>query len=603
MAAITTTGTLTAGNSRTFALAPGSALTLTLLPNCRVTVTETPETVSASDAGGNSPRTHNHQLAGVFTYGPYAMGGSVVVDNASNSGSTVTWGRKDTTVSTSSDGLSLVSGDWNIPLSSLGRNRFVGALDDQPAEITRPCNALGSLVCRFGNGHWTSIVGSATLTQGHTGWDGSGAVSGVKSLTGMPDMLKYVPSVNTGEAIRLQSVGSNLYTPACAGKLMLVVYIESLPGYEAAGTVAGNIDLTISTSGANDTNALFVSFNSNQLREGWNFLKFVQREPAAYTSGGGATEYHPFGVSVTSYGTGADTNLVSGSIQRMRIDTRNLSGATLYFDSIWTGWDSTPQVVLGNDGGVNLVEYALPIFQNYGWVGYGAFPFNVVDSGTSNNTLQTAPSSGSDSIAAAVYAAGWDIINHSATHPSLGTYTSDAAVAYQVDAAKNYWIEKGYIRGSEFYASPQSSSSRLSEAVIKARGYKLQRHARKWNTSVTPWGLDNPQFVGSIDIGTASTGSGVTAITSGAASTITGWQIASKIKRAIDVAVAYEDTLQMFWHGITPTGDTGTGEDATGDNLLITRSAFELVTSYIRALETAGTLRVPKGLTGFYYGS
>jgi len=113
MAAITTTGTLTAGNSRTFALAPGSALTLTLLPNCRVTVTETPETVSASDAGGNSPRTHNHQLAGVVTYGPYAMGGSVVVDNASNSGSTVTWGRKDTVVTTNSTGTSLVSGDGN----------------------------------------------------------------------------------------------------------------------------------------------------------------------------------------------------------------------------------------------------------------------------------------------------------------------------------------------------------------------------------------------------------------------------------------------------------------------------------------------------------
>ena len=138
MAAITTTGTLTAGNSRTFALAPGSALTLTLLPNCRVTVTETPETVSASDAGGNSPRTHNHQFAGVFTYGPYVMGGSVVVDNASNSGSTVTWGRKDTTVSTSSDGLSLVdgagipflrgavaSGEWVTP-PSIFRLRLTG---------------------------------------------------------------------------------------------------------------------------------------------------------------------------------------------------------------------------------------------------------------------------------------------------------------------------------------------------------------------------------------------------------------------------------------------------------------------------------------------
>lgn len=124
MAAITTTGTLTAGNSRTFALAPGSALTLTLLPNCRVTVTETPETVSSSDAGGNSPRTHNHQFAGVFTYGPYVMGGSVVVDNASNSGSTVTWGRKDTTVSTSSDGLSLVSGAGNVSPLNIAHPRY-----------------------------------------------------------------------------------------------------------------------------------------------------------------------------------------------------------------------------------------------------------------------------------------------------------------------------------------------------------------------------------------------------------------------------------------------------------------------------------------------
>lgn len=128
MAAITTTGTLTAGNSRTFALAPGSALTLTLLPNCRVTVTETPETVSASDAGGNSPRTHNHQFAGVFTYGPYVMGGSVVVDNASNSGSTVTWGRKDTTVSTSSDGLSLVSGDGSFLIGPVASGAWMKVL-------------------------------------------------------------------------------------------------------------------------------------------------------------------------------------------------------------------------------------------------------------------------------------------------------------------------------------------------------------------------------------------------------------------------------------------------------------------------------------------
>ncbi len=130
MAAISTTGTLTAGNSRTFALAPGSALTLTLLPNARVTVTESPETVSASDAGGNSPRPHFLEYAGVFTYGPYAMGGTVVVANASNSGSTVTWGRKDTTVTTNSTGTSLVSGDGTLYLQSRRRSealvRFQG---------------------------------------------------------------------------------------------------------------------------------------------------------------------------------------------------------------------------------------------------------------------------------------------------------------------------------------------------------------------------------------------------------------------------------------------------------------------------------------------
>ena len=113
MSTTTTTGTLTAGSSKTFNLAPGSALSLTLSPNVRVTITETPESVSGSGVGGNTTRVHEPQLPGTFAYGPYAMGGVVVVAVASNSGSSVAWTRKDTVVSTSSDGLSLVSGDGN----------------------------------------------------------------------------------------------------------------------------------------------------------------------------------------------------------------------------------------------------------------------------------------------------------------------------------------------------------------------------------------------------------------------------------------------------------------------------------------------------------
>jgi len=155
MAAISTTGTLAIGASRTFNLSPGSALTLTLLPNPIVTVTETPETVSASGVGGNSSRTHNHQLAGVFTYGPYPMGGSIVVSNAANSGSTVTWGRKDTLVSTSGDGTSLVSGDGTTygPISEIANiaairgsdgYHYAGWARDQIATTTKLFDQSGN---------------------------------------------------------------------------------------------------------------------------------------------------------------------------------------------------------------------------------------------------------------------------------------------------------------------------------------------------------------------------------------------------------------------------------------------------------------------------
>ncbi len=122
MALSTSTSTLAAGASRTFNLSPGSALTLVVPPNVRATVTETPNTVSASDVGGNASRTHNLQMVQTVTYGPYPMGGTVVVANASNSGATITWVRSDSIVAESAAGaVSLVDGAGNVfsPAGSL----------------------------------------------------------------------------------------------------------------------------------------------------------------------------------------------------------------------------------------------------------------------------------------------------------------------------------------------------------------------------------------------------------------------------------------------------------------------------------------------------
>lgn len=88
----TVSGTLAAGASKTFGLLPAETVTLTLSPNVRVVITETPAAVSGSGVGGaSSTRVHRPELAGTFTYGPYPMGGSVVVEVQSNSGSSVRW--------------------------------------------------------------------------------------------------------------------------------------------------------------------------------------------------------------------------------------------------------------------------------------------------------------------------------------------------------------------------------------------------------------------------------------------------------------------------------------------------------------------------------
>jgi len=106
----------------------------------------------------------------VFTYGPYVMGGSVVVDNASNSGSTVTWGRKDTTVSTSSDGLSLVSGDGNelVRFANPGADKLMA-----PVQHLESTTAISTTVT-------TRITPTGTYRTARIAWTNNGASGAAK---------------------------------------------------------------------------------------------------------------------------------------------------------------------------------------------------------------------------------------------------------------------------------------------------------------------------------------------------------------------------------------------------------------------------------------
>lgn len=479
-------------------------------------------------------------------------------------------------------------------------------LQGQPLGITRHARSAGKLVVAFTTGVWQSSSEGTnhTSTQGHTGYSAAGVPNGPRSRTGQSSMLKVVCNNNTATNLTLVNGATDILTPALAGKVMLAVYLEGQPGYGAgeAGPTGG-ITLEMTTqAGGSFTNASLCSWNQNQLREGWNFLKFVMRNPLAYQTATGQSEDNPASVSTSCYGTGVDGNIVANNVTRLRLTTQNLGGATLYFDSIWTAFDSLPQIVLGCDAvGNDLLQYGLPEFQSRGWIGYFAAPRRIYTSGSK----QVSDWSIKNANMQVLYDAGWECVNHSVNHININSpaITNPGEIHYEVAQAQSMYLHAGYTRGSEFYASPQSASHRMSEEVIRQLGFKAQRHARKYNVSVTPWGVDNPHHLGSIDFGNAS--GGVTALsicTAGVGSTVTGWQVFSKLKRYVDVLEAYGDSSFPFWHGITTLGDSGSGEDLTGDNLLITRSAFQKFLTYIADREAAGLIRVRDGITGFYYG-
>ena len=477
--------------------------------------------------------------------------------------------------------------------------------------VSRPVSNGMKLVTNFTAGKWVDNGGATVLTQAHTGYDASGAVTGIISRTGQPSMLKWSPPADTVGEINLSLPATNLRTPSLGGKFMLAVYVEAQPGYQPGNVDAnlkGLLGVTLTTT--TNANGLYLAYNVNQIREGWNFLKFVMRDPQAYVPSSGVSETHPFGLNASTLGTGSGTNIKDAPIVGMKIAVQNMGGATLYFDSVWTGWNSMAQVVLGCDQATaDTVSLALPQYQQYGWVGYFAMPLRLWAGG--DTILTNIDSTPHWAHAEALYAAGWDCVNHTVNHlpgvtggpERMASLTDPAAIMYEMRIAEAAYRARGMTRGVRYYASPLSSSSRLSEKVIREGGWLLQRHSRKMNVSVTPWGVDNMHHLGSSDLGSAAAaGTGVTITTGGVVVSQGGLQRFTRIKRALDTIVAYGDTWIPFWHQITQVGDSGTGEDLTGDNVTITWSALSKTFEYIRELEVAGTLRVCDGLTGFYYG-
>lgn len=475
----------------------------------------------------------------------------------------------------------------------------------QPFALTRAAREMGTLIDIFRNsGLWEASSGTPALSN-TTGLDASGLpTSDPVSRTGMPRMLRVIPA-GASDAIRI--LPANFPSTATAGKLMLWVFVASLPLYGPGQTPTGTITVSVSTDPSATASAISWTFNANQLREGWNCLKVVKTtNPTnsgsyAGTLGqidAGGRDGHFFGITESTNANFAFANVMTAPLRYMAITMNNLVGATLYFDSLWTDFSTRPQVVLGCDQALVaslLTSVVLPLFRQNGWKGYLAAPRRVSNPSYSLVTdwKNTPADSNAMVFAQAAYDAGWDIVNHTMNHNALGGFSNPEEIYSEIVASAAWYKAQGWLRGGEFYASPQSSTSRLAETVIaKNTGIVLQRHARKQNTCVTPWGIDNAAHVGAVDLGSTSVG-----IDSN------GMVTFPRIKSYIDMLVRYGDTGFIFWHNLTTLGDTGNGlSTAPGDGLTIAVSNWTLSMNYIRQLQQNGQLLVADGLSGFYYG-
>ena len=317
----------------------------------------------------------------------------------------------------------------------------------------------------------------------------------IGSKTGSTAMVKLVCNgTQAGAANYFITSASNLALTTVDEKFGLWVYFSC--DITTNSTWMPSISINVSTANTfnGDAADYTFGFNSNQCRQGWNFLVLKCDNST-----------HPYGISKSGVGT---AKFATTGLNRFRIYMTVPNGKTLtcYFDTLWSNFSTKPAVAITFD------IAGEPLFQNYGLSALSEFGFQGVvfilpnGSGANDNTnnrlidYNTGPISGNAQIACldALYAAGWDISNHTLNHTNTSNGGSvrtqlltDAQLQYQVIAGTAWQLGHGYERGKEFYAAPQGAWDTTTILRLQTWGYKLLRMGQQGlNRTRTIYGYD-----------------------------------------------------------------------------------------------------------------
>jgi len=319
-------------------------------------------------------------LGQTVTYGPYPMGGTVVVANASNSGGAVTWVRSDAIVAESASGvLSLVSWD----------RKFITG--KPPAE---------SILSKYGKTAYDITLANVTPASAtNMTWSRTAEKQRFGNQT-----IKIQPTANTGCIMHFASMAMTcdpddlLYT--------IDVYVaSSVPDYPALTPI---ITLTLSVSAGLGANYDSWTFDNACLRPGWNTLKLWAGDD---TSGGYRGSNLGLGVTRTRTGTGFD---FTAAANYFGIRFTQMDGYTVYVDQVRRGAKASPKVVIGFDAtGVSSSDNVFltgvaPLLQSEGIGSYftETWVYNGLYAGATSWDREIS-----------LYEDwGWDAINHTWNH-------------------------------------------------------------------------------------------------------------------------------------------------------------------------------------------
>ena len=196
------------------------------------------------------------------------------------------------------------------------------------------------------------------------------------------------------------------------------------------------------------------------------------------------------GISANAW-TSVGGQVATDQMNSVQVAFNSLNTYTLQVLGVWTNKKSTGKILMGFDDGLaSQYTEAFSYMQAKGIRGTIALPHELI--GTAGYCTQAQLDE--------IYAAGWDFVGHSSSHPVLTLINIEAALN---EVRKNkYYCDGRYPRGADCMVYPENTYNANVTAECRKAGWRYMRAASRRFMSVDAFGIDNADAIGSQTLST-----------------------------------------------------------------------------------------------------